>query len=804
MSTDGSYSGYSSEAVPRPPAQPPTPPLPQQLPSTRLPALIRWLRDPRPMAEPGVWRQGYEARPQEEPEKIGDRHLLGAALLSLLVGMLLWSLCWNGYIKAWLWPLLWFTPESWREAGGNVAAFDLASRFYYVLFGAALAGVCGHYGRWPRVWRRFAPQEWQRRLRPLGTALARTKPYVRAVVSLLFGVLVGLLCASGAWTFWLTPGWTVTPDDWHTMEPVAGLVFFNVYYLLAAALLLVLTALAGGWPALWRDRRGAKKDAQPWAPMPDRAPSSQLEHWPELRAAGYPDVADLLQREAFAGRVGDLDYVRIEREWRNVRSRPSALPEFAEQVLADGAAAYIHPSGDRDLAARIAKHDLLTGQVRIGTAVDEERNPYRYRGHTMGLDPSVLGTSLLAVGPPGSGKTGRIVRPVVEALCLQALSRQAAVVAVGTPRAGLGPDDAFDVILRLGDRRSTHDLDLYAGITEPDEAAGLLAEALLGAELGDTREATRALAQLLGPYQAAYGRFPTVRELRELLDDSPVALAELRQALDDAREFSQQRELDSRERSAARAGDLGRLLADRVSLLTRPAFDGFFGAGDGSAGQGPPPFSLSTLQHPIRVRIDLPDRGNAEASRILTRLVLAQFNASVTARQDRSLFAVLVLDDATHAITPDAVRGLRELRAANAGAVLTLRTLDEVPKRLRATLVGTVGCKIALSGVTTWDGEVFAHGWGEDWVKTEEHTHNPDFSGGLVKRALRGVRSLFTGVRATTTSVTVRSEQRARWSASDLAHKVPPGHGVLSLTSVRGEVGPPVLTRLGHEPPAGR
>ncbi len=92
---------------------------------------------------------------------------------------------------------------------------------------------------------------------------------------------------------------------------------------------------------------------------------------------------------------------------------------------------------------------------------------------------------------------------------------------------------------------------------------------------------------------------------------------------------------------------------------------------------------------------------------------------------------------------------------------------------------------------------MFAQAWGREWVKTEDVTHNPDFSGGLLRRGVRGVRTLFTGVRATTKSVTVRTVQRERWSASDLAHKVPPGHAVVSLTTVRGEASPPVLTRLG-------
>ena len=139
---------------------------------------------------------------------------------------------------------------------------------------------------------------------------------------------------------------------------------------------------------------------------------------------------------------------------------------------------------------------------------------------------------------------------------------------------------------------------------------------------------------------------------------------------------------------------------------------------------------------------------------------------------------------------------MQRLRTANAGVVLALRSLDEVPESLRAALVGAVGCRVVLSGLSTWDGEVFAQAWGRDWVETKEVTDTPDLSGGLLKKTVRGVRTLFTGVRATTRSVTTRTVQRERWSASDLAHKLPVGHAVVSLTTVRGEACPPVLVRL--------
>lgn len=142
------------------------------------------------------------------------------------------------------------------------------------------------------------------------------------------------------------------------------------------------------------------------------------------------------------------------------------------------------------------------------------------------------------------------------------------------------------------------------------------------------------------------------------------------------------------------------------------------------------------------------------------------------------------------------MRGLQRLRSANAGAVLTLRTLDDVPEALRTALLGATGCLMAFSGITTWDGKRFAEAWGTTWVEARDVTRTPDQSGGLLRRLTRGVRKLFTGEAVTTESVTVRKVERERWSASDLAHAVPAGHAVLSLTMTDGEHAPPVLVDL--------
>ncbi|MFI6349881.1 ATP-binding protein [Streptomyces sp. NPDC050560] len=672
------------------PGAPTAPPLPNGN------AFLAWLRQPRPEAPPGIWRLGHRPRPAQQPETIPARQLLGGALIAFLVGWLVWSLLWNGYLGGWwLVPLYAMIPDSWAEPhsfGSVVVVYA-----YYVVVAVAIMIGVGRLGRWGEVWRRYGLPAWRR--------------------------------------------------------------------------------------------------AVPAAPPPV-PPQQDPAEWPQLRAAGAGEAAERLAADARAGLMRDVDHARLARAWQGVRNGRNTLAAFVAAVLKDGAAACIHPSGARDLPGRSGRHDLVTAQVRIGASAEDERNPYEYRGAGVALGPDLLGTSLLAVGPPGSGKTGSVVWPLAESLCLQALAGRAAVVVVGAAGAGLGPTEAYDVVIRIGRPESRYDLDLYGGATDPDEAAAVLAEALVG-DLSDPhtgsdgRRSTTVLAQLLGPFQAVHGRFPSVSELRALLDGSPGALGTLRKALTDTRQDAMLRELDARERQLAHPGDVAGALADRVALLDRPAFADFFD----TSGNGRP-FSLRALDHPVRVRIDLPQRGHADASRILTRLVLAQFMANVAVREDRSLFACLILDDATGAVTPEAVRGIQRLRSANAGAVLTLRTLDDAPRPLRGPLLGAIGCRMALSGLTPWDGQDFAEVWGKEWIEARDITDRQIIAETPLGKTVHMLRRMITGRAPTARAVTVRQVERERWSASELAHSVPPGHAVLSLTSIRGEHAPPLLVDL--------
>ncbi|MEV6790435.1 ATP/GTP-binding protein [Streptomyces sp. NPDC051320] len=804
MDTEGTYDARGTRGarpVPRPAGPPAIPPPPAHAPGNG-PALTEWLRAPRNHEGPGVWAYGHVERPAES-EQVPGRSVLSGAVISLLACVLVWSLWRNGYIPYWRVPLELFTPGDWwtarRLAEPVPQAADNALEIYQFLIAGALLYGFGRLGNWRGAFER---------------AVQDRSAQGRAGVALVSGFLVWLLVWSGT-----LPGldmvFMLMPQSWLTGggdRITAAFVAYTVYGLITLAIFWPFARL-GRWGDLLRPGRAPRRSAEPPRPgvaAPAQDPTApQVEDWPELRAQGLVELADRLSDEVRSGRMNDVDYTRVRRAWRSVQADPSRLAPFSEAVRQQASAACVHPSGDRDLPVRSARHDLLVSQVRLGTVDDSERNPHPRRGSGLALDPGLLGTSLLAVGPPGAGKTRLLVRPVVESLALQALTGQAAVIAVAAAGTPLGPDEMYDVIIRPGDPASVHDLDLYGGTTDPDEAAAVLAEALTGdlPEV-DSRRAATALAQLLGPYHVAHGHFPSVPDLRELLDGVPTALAALREALDAGGHFGLQRELDARARQAGAPGDPGVALADRVAVLDRPAFAGFFqvaGPGTGSGGDSGSgggtgrtvrPFSLRALEHPVRVRIDLPERAHAEASRVLARLVLAQFTASAAARADRSLFACLVLDDATRTITADSLRSVQRLRSAHAGAVLTLRGLSDVPEELQTALFGAVGCRMAFSGITTWEGRSFAEAWGTEWVETRDVTQRTVFADQPLTRAIHSFRKLVTGKAVTTDAVTVRKVERERWSASDLAHSVPAGHAVLSLTSVRGDHAPPLLVDL--------
>jgi len=799
MDSDGTQDARGTHAnpVPRPagpPDVPSVPPRPGRAPGPvergvpqGVPArasVAEWLNEPRPEAEPGIWRYGYRLpKGAQAAERLSPVTVVGI-LVPLVVGLFLWSVWRRGAMPYQSVLLKLFTPEDWWW-GGTVAPKgwegSAAVLVYNGVFFLVLLYAMGRLGSWPDIARHF---------------VARRPQPARALLALL-GALVTL-----SFVFphaFPGVGWDALP----IVDAVFALVAlisggFDVFgstafkfglYTVITLLVVWPFARIGGWWSYVKERLAARKAAAgPTGPAPADRPREQ---WPDLREAGQYEAAELLTAEVTGGRMNDVDCARVEHAWAVAR-RDGSLAGFRDTVLRQGAAAWSHPSGARDLARRTAQHDLSVGQVRIGRWAAAERAPLVYHGAGAALGPAVLGTSLLAVGPSGAGKTRQLIEPVTEALALRALTGQCAFVAVSAPGTPLAADSAFDVVVRIGDRDSVHDLDPYADSDDPDEAAAFLAEALVGdLDTVGTESAATALAQVLGPYRAAHGRFPALPVLRELLESDPAALTALRDALAGDDFTVMRRELDVRIRQSASPADVGRVVADRLALLNRPVFDGFFGGGGAAR-----PFSLRALtQHPLRVRVDLPEHGHEEAARLITRLVLAQFSAVVRDGR-RAHFACLVLDDATGTVTAGSVRRIQRMRSQNAGVVLALRTIGDVPEALHGPLYGAVGCRMAFSGVTTWDGGRFAQAWGTAWVETRDVAKHTVFADQPMTRAIHALRKLVTGKAVTTDAVTVRTVERERWSASELAHEVPPGHAVLSLTTVEGEHAPPLLVDL--------
>ncbi|MFD5284995.1 type IV secretory system conjugative DNA transfer family protein [Streptomyces rubrogriseus] len=773
---------------PRPARAPDAPPVPEQAPRPSS-AVAAWLDEARPTARPGIWRFGYRP-PKEAPERVAPVTVVGM-LVPLALAMLVWSL-WQRGVTSYQYALLrLFTPDDWWW-GGTLASPKVfegrevaapgaeALVIYEGLAFAVLVLLVAVLGSWHAIVSHYVTR--------------RPQP-ARALISALLALVVLSFVFPDAFP---VVGWSPVP----LVDPLLSLtvlvsdgyglmasrLYTDTLYALVTLLVVWPFARLGGWLPYARTLLAARRAAAPTPGVPVVRPRSQ---WPALRDVGQYEAADLLTGEVARGTVNDVDCARIENAFSAAR-RGATLDAFRDTVLRRGGTAWTHPSGARDLRRRTARHDLLAGQVRIGRWTAAQQAPLPYQDAGAALGPEVLGTSLLAVGPPGSGKTRALVEPVTEALALQALTGACAVVAVSAPGAPVCADDAFDVVVRIGDPASVHDLDPYAESDDPDDAAAILAEALVGdLDTVGAQGAVTALAQLLGPFRAVHGRFPSLPELHALLAGEETVLTRLGEALAASGNDVMRRELDARVRQTGAPGDAGRALADRLALLNRPAFADFFG-GRGTAR----PFSLRAIaHHPLRVRIDVPERGHDEASRVITRLVLAQFHA-VVGQGRREHFACLVLDDATGAVTPESVRRIQRLRSRNAGVLLALRTVGDVPEALHGPLYGAVGCRMAFSGVSTWDGGRFAQAWGTEWVETTEVAKHTVFADQPMTRFIHAVRKLVTGKAVTTDAVTVRQVERERWSASELAHAVPAGHAVLSLTSVEGEHAPPLLVDL--------
>ena len=526
-----------------------------------------------------------------------------------------------------------------------------------------------------------------------------------------------------------------------------------------------------------RPRAGTRRrTARPRAAAAAPEPEDDLAEWPELRAAGARRRRRAARRRG-AGRADERrrlrpDPPRLALRARRTRTR---LAAFTDAVRRHGAGACVHPSGRARPAgprgpARPARR-ARSGSAPSRTA---QRNPYARRGTGLALDPALLGTSLLAVGPPGAGKTTR-ARPArgrVAVRCRRSPGRPPSSPSA-PPAPGSAPTTPSTSWSGSATRRPCTTSTCTAVPRTPTRPPP-------SSPRGSS--ATSPSTDSTARHDRAR---PAARPLPGRARPLPLRARAARAARRDARgrwprcarpsttaaSTRMLRELDARERQHGAPGDPGRA-ARRPRRPARPArlrrLLRHHAAGPARSRCAPWTTrcgSVSTCPSAGTRRPPGCWRGWSSPSSRRARRSAA----------DRSLFACLVLDDATHTLTAETLRGVQRLRSANAGAVLTLRT----PRRraggaargaarrgrlpdgvLRDHHLGRQALRRGLGqGVGGDPGRHAAHGLRRP-AADQGHPRPSQAGHGQGGHHRRGDRT---------------QVERERWSASELAHAVPAG-----------------------------
>ncbi|PSL06731.1 TraM-binding TraD/TraG-like protein [Haloactinopolyspora alba] len=519
--------------------------------------------------------------------------------------------------------------------------------------------------------------------------------------------------------------------------------------------------------------------------------------WDTLREQ-HPQAAEALDRLAEDDTWSDVDRARILTALERRGDNPAATAELADEIVRYGPATLMHQSSLRDLPGdRKAMHNLQLGQVRLGRTV-QDPHADRTLATDFGVDHDVLRTSMLVIGPPGSGKTRGFAWPIVENLSLSALTQQASVVVVDPKGDDFAHDEWFDVT--IDPLSPTVGFDLYGGTDQPDTAADRLASAMLPPQVSDDiayfMDGSRnALYACLAPFHLAFGRWPKIREMLALLRSEQDMTDKVKAALRGPDGKDAKALLDSRHEQATRNADPAASLIERFQLLARPRLMELF--------DRERPFRMHDINRPMRVRVSLPEAEFPDAARILARLVVSQF-VQVTSAPDtnRSIFKALAIDEAGRFVDDYVARGVQKLRSNNAGLLLLAQTISDFPVQVRATVFGSVGCKAVFGGIDPVDAKVFSDWFGEHWVSEVSFSQGESIGGARNAGRSRDSKGGWnrqdgeSQTWGTSKGTNLRRVERPRWSVSDIVTGIPPGHCVVSLSRSDGTRTGPTLINL--------
>ncbi|MGW4425541.1 type IV secretory system conjugative DNA transfer family protein [Streptosporangium sp. NPDC004631] len=490
--------------------------------------------------------------------------------------------------------------------------------------------------------------------------------------------------------------------------------------------------------------------------------------------------------------LGDVDRARISRATRQATTYPQLRTELCEEILIIGPAAAVHASGQRDLPAeppRVTGHNLELQQVRLGRVVPHRMNRHQRYEANFGIDLDCLRTNLLVIGPPGSGKTRSLALPLVEHLALEALANAASVVVIDPKGDDFDLPGWFDLTIDPLVPDSAG-LSLYGAATGPDGnpnpeiAADQIASALLPVGVSADKQyfmdaSRNALYNCLAPFQAGYQRWPTIRELLNLLreDKDSDSRHKLREALNKrGKKIKKEYEglLKQRETQLGRREDPAASLIERLSWLDRPTISHLF--------DKPDAFTMTRINQPLRVRVVLREPQLPEASRFLARLVVSQFTYVVCDQKtNRGIFKGLLVDEAGRFVDEYVAHAMERARSNNAGLMLFSQSLGDFPDELLPRIFGSAGGKVAFGGMGPSDADIFSRYWGE--------TITPEYSYATT------ITNSPDGTNRTLTETT-HNTYRARWTPGELSTDLPPGHAIIQLRRSTGQTALPELVNL--------
>jgi hypothetical protein len=522
-----------------------------------------------------------------------------------------------------------------------------------------------------------------------------------------------------------------------------------------------------------------------------RRNARQPAEWEWLRGHD-PRAATVLDALANDRALADIDRARILTAARLAQHDPETRDLLCRELVTAGSAALVHPSGQRDLpGGRFADHNLASGTVRLGQVVPTT-NSAMFPHQTFGMGYNELRTSMMVIGPPGSGKTRSLAVPIVEHLSLGALTGAASMVVIDPKGTDFAYDGWFDIT--IDPLNPTHGFSLFGGAPDAAQAADRLADALLPANMSDDKAYFRdasynALYDCLGPFHTAYHRWPTIRELLPLLRANPDAIGKVKGDLKGATDKKYWVDhLENRLHQSQGTHDPAASLVERFARLDRPDLRKIF--------DHPKAFGMRDINRPTRVRFAIPDAEYPEASRTIARLVVSQFvQTTAAADTNTSIFKGLVIDEAGRYVDDYVARGVQKVRSNNAGLVLLTQTFADFPEDVRNTIFGSTGCKAVFGGVDPLTADHFSQWFGDEWITDTTVTRG----------RLTGVNYDITpfprptGYRKQQSqSVSSRRIERARWTPSDITTRIPTGHSVMALSTTDGHrVGPVLVNHRG-------